>query len=253
MNTLKVTIKDRLAILALDRGKSNPINAEMVDELHTLVRSIEQDDNIGGLILTGKENFFTAGLDLIELYDYDETKSRQFWIDFLELQATMVAFKKPMVAAISGHSPAGGTVLSICCDYRVMADGKFVIGLNEVPVGIIVPDSIFQLYAFWIGKKRAYQNLLEGKLMQPAEALEIGLIDEICPAESIISTAERKIRTYMALEPNTWSQSKLNIRSELISHVKKDQSEILEQMLKQWWSESTRGTLKAIIENLKRK
>lgn len=253
MNTLKVTIKDRLTILALDRGKSNPINAEMVDELHTLLRSIEQDDNIGGLIITGKENFFTAGLDLIELYDYDEAKSRQFWIDFLDLQATMVAFKKPMAAAISGHSPAGGTVLAICCDYRVMADGKFVIGLNEVPVGIIVPDSIFQLYAFWIGKKKAYQNLLEGKLMQPAEALEIGLIDEICPAESIISTAERKIRTYMALEPNTWSQSKLNIRSELILQAKKDQGEILEQMLKQWWSESTRGTLKAIIENLKRK
>ena len=67
MNTLQVTIKDRLAVIALNRGKSNPMNSEMVKELHTLVHSIDNDDNIGGLIITGKENFFSAGLDLIEL------------------------------------------------------------------------------------------------------------------------------------------------------------------------------------------
>src|SRR5690349_2558581 len=102
MNTIRVTIKDRLAVIALDRGKSNPINAEMVKELHTLVHSIDNDDNIGGLIITGKENFFSAGIDLIEVYDYDEEQSRAFWKDFLALQAKLVSFKKPMVAAISG-------------------------------------------------------------------------------------------------------------------------------------------------------
>jgi Delta3-Delta2-enoyl-CoA isomerase len=253
MNTLKVIIKDRLAIIALDRGKSNPMNAEMVKELTTLIQSVDADDNIGGLIITGKESFFSAGLDLIEIYDYNEEQTATFWRDFLNLQAKMVSFKKPMVAAISGHSPAGGCVMALCCDYRVMAQGKYIIGLNEIPVGIIVPDSIFNLYAFWLGGRNAYQYLMEGKLLSVDEALQVGLIDEICNPESVISTAERKIRTYMQFNAATWSQSKLNLRKELIAKASADQTENLSMMLKQWWAPETRKVLQMIIQNLKSK
>jgi 3,2-trans-enoyl-CoA isomerase len=179
MNTIKVRIKDKIAVLSLDRGRSNAINSEMVSELHQMIRNIENDDSIAGLIITGKEGFFSAGLDLIELYNYDEDQIREFWVEFLSLVTSMVSFKKPMIAAISGHSPAGGCVLAICCDYRVMAEGKFIIGLNEVPVGIIVPESIFHLYAFWLGNAPAYRALLEGKLMNTQEALSAGLVDEV--------------------------------------------------------------------------
>lgn len=252
MNTLNVTVKDRLAIVQLDRGKSNPMNAEMVKELTLLVKSINTDDNIGGLIITGKENFFSAGLDLIELYDYNEEQIKAFWVDFMALQAAMVSFKKPMVAAISGHSPAGGCVLAICCDYRVMAQGKFIIGLNEIPVGLIVPQNIFDLYAFWIGNRMAYQNLLEGRLLSVDEALQIGLIDEICNPESVISTAERQIRKYMQLNPQTWMQTKLNLRKDLITHAHADHTETLKQMITQWWAPETRKALQMIIQNLQK-
>ena len=134
MDTIKVNIKDKIAVLSMNRGRSNAINAEMVAELHQMVRNIENDDSIAGLILTGKDGFFSAGLDLIELYNYDEEAIKNFWINFLDLVTTLVSFKKPMIAAISGHSPAGGCVLALCCDYRIMAEGKFIIGLNEVPV-----------------------------------------------------------------------------------------------------------------------
>ena len=108
MNTIKVNIKDKIAVLSLNRGRSNAINAEMVAELHQMIRNIENDDSIAGLILTGKDGFFSAGLDLIELYDYDEETIKSFWIDFLDLVTSLVSFKKPLIAAISGHSPAGG-------------------------------------------------------------------------------------------------------------------------------------------------
>src|SRR5690606_3866930 len=148
MNTLNITIQDSLAIIALDRGKSNAINEVMLDELKKMVISIEQDPHIFGIILTGKHGFFSAGLDLIELYEYREEQMKVFWAKFLDLVKTLTSFKKPIISAISGHSPAGGCVLAICCDYRIMAEGEFIIGLNEVPVGIMVPDSIFELYAF---------------------------------------------------------------------------------------------------------
>jgi 3,2-trans-enoyl-CoA isomerase len=253
METFKINLKDRLAIICLDRGRSNPINHQMVKELTSFIKNLENDDNIGGLILTGKEGFFSSGIDLIEAYDYDKEQSRQFWTDFLAIQTALATFKKPMVAAISGHSPAGGCIMALCCDYRVMAEGKFVIGLNEIPVGIIVPDSVFNLYAFWLGQRKAYQYLIEGKLLNVYEALEAGLIDEVCPPESVISHAEKKIRTYMQLNSVTWSQSKLNLRKDLVAKLNGDQTAILDKMLEQWWSPSTRKGLEMMIQNLKSK
>jgi len=253
MNTIKVTIKDRLAIITLNRGKSNALNREMITELDDMLTNISSDPTIGGVMIAGQENFFSAGLDLIELYGYTEEEAKTFWDLFLKFIANITAFRKPLVAAINGHSPAGGCVIAMACDTRVMAEGKFIIGLNEVPVGITVPHSIFELYSFWIGKANATRSLLEGKLFSPEEALTIGLVDEVVRQESIQTAAERRIRKYMAFEPNTWQQSKLNIRKELIAATSADQSEMLELMLKQWWSPATRTILKTIIDNLQKK
>jgi 3,2-trans-enoyl-CoA isomerase len=253
MNTIKVSIKDRLAIITLNRGKSNALNREMVTELNELLGNIENDHAIGGAMICGQENFFSAGLDLIELYNYNEEEALSFWKLFFSFTANLTAFKKPLVAAINGHSPAGGCVIALACDARVMAEGKYIIGLNEVPVGIIVPNSIFELYAFWIGKANASRSLLEGKLFNPEEALQIGLIDELAKPESILTAAERKARKYMAFEANTWQQSKRNIRQELIRSQAADQSEALDVMLAQWWSPATRSILKTIIDNLQKR
>jgi len=158
-----------------------------------------------------------------------------------------------MVAAISGHSPAGGCILAICCDYRIMAEGKFVIGLNELPVGIIVPNSVFNLYAFWLGQRKAYQYLMEGKLLNVNEALEAGLIDEISAPENLIPVAEKKAMAYMQLNAVTWSQSKLNLRKDLIAKLNGDQTGTLNKMLEQWWAPATRKSLQIMIQNLKAK
>lgn len=253
MNTFRISVKDKAAILTLDRGKSNAINTEMVSELTDMIGNIQADSSIGGLIITGKENFFSAGLDLIELFNYNESEIKDFWKNFLTLIKTATRFAKPMVAAINGHSPAGGCVLALCCDYRIMAEGKFIIGLNEVPVGIIVPDSIFNLYSFWLGKSLAYQFLLEGKLMGTDEALQYKLVNEVVNPASILTLAERQIRKYLQFDRTTWQQSKLNMRYELIQQVSKDQSETLERMLKQWWSPSSRAIMQTIINNLQKK
>lgn len=253
MNTIKVTIKDHLSLITLDRGKSNALNREMITELTDILHNISGDPNIAGVIITGKENFFSAGLDLIELYNYNEAEAESFWHLFLNFVAAITAFKKPLVAAVNGHSPAGGCVIALACDYRIMAEGKYIIGLNEVPVGIIVPNSIFNLYAFWLGQANASRSLLEGKLFSPEEALQIGLVDELANPASILTAAERKIRKYMAMERNTWEQSKLSIRQELIAATGADQTAALQNMLQQWWAPTTRNILKTIIDNLQKK
>lgn len=253
MNHLQVTVTDRMALIGLDRGKSNAINLAMLQELGTLLKDIENDDAILGIILHGKERFFSSGLDLIELYELDEKQIKDFWRTFLELIGALVRFKKPSIAAISGHSPAGGCVLALCCDYRIMAEGDFIIGLNEIPVGLIVPDGIFHLYSFWVGQANAYRFLLEGKLMGPGEALGVGLVDEVVPVGKLRSRAEKQLKSYMQHEPHTWQQSKRNMRRVLIGQMTDIPEEMLDEIVRQWWAPSTRSILKTIIDNLTQK
>ncbi|WP_257669473.1 enoyl-CoA hydratase/isomerase family protein [Parapedobacter tibetensis] len=250
MDFIKVTVDERISHVYLDRGKSNAINQQMLEELKQSIIAAQQDPAIEGLIIQGKEDFFSAGLDLIALYEYNEEEVRKFWHTFIDFIRVFVAFDKPAVAAISGHSPAGGCVLALCCDYRVMVEGDYVIGLNEVPVGIVVPDSIFHLYSFWVGQAVAYRYLLEGKLLNPQEAFQAGLIDEVVHVKSIRTAAERQLRKFTQYERNTWRQSKRNMRKALIARFEANQDEVIEAVLKQWWSPATRSILKTIIDNL---
>lgn len=165
----------------------------------------------------------------------------------------LTAFKKPAIAAISGHSPAGGCVLALCCDYRVMCKGEYVIGLNEVPVGIIVPQAIFELYSFWIGHANAYRSLLTGSLMRPEEALKIGLVDELTESNKIQTTATQRIKMFTQFEKHTWRNSKINLRQKLLLKMQENREESITQILDQWWKPSTRDILKTIIDNLKSK
>ncbi len=252
MDFIKVNNEDRISHIYLDRGKSNAFDQKMIEELQQAIVDAQENASVEGIILHGKEGFFSAGLDLVALYEYDADEIRRFWHTFIGFIRTFVAFDKPAVAAISGHSPAGGCVLAICCDYRVMATGDYVIGLNEIPVGIIVPESIFQLYSFWIGQARAYRYLLEGQLLTPHDALQVGLVDEVVDVKGMRTAAERQIRKYVQYERNAWRQSKRNLRQSLIDRFEVDPTDTIEALLQRWWSPPARAILKSIIDNLKR-
>ena len=251
MDYIKVTEDQRISHIYLDRDRSNALDQQMLEELRQTVVEARENPAIEGIILHGKTDFFSAGLDLVALYEYNEDEVRRFWQTFFDVILTLVSFDKPAVAAISGHSPAGGCVLAICCDYRVMAQGDYVIGLNEIPVGIPVPESIFELYSFWLGKARAYRYLLEGKLLNPQEALDAGLVDELVAVRSLRTAAERQIAKYTQYERNAWWESKRQIRRSLVAQFEADQTEAIESLLKRWWSPATRAILKSIIDNLK--
>lgn len=253
MDYIKTKHEDHILHVLLDRGKSNAIHLEMIKELLQVIESAKVDPAVEGIILSGKEHFFSSGLDLITLYAYDAKEMEDFWRLFMQLVKELASFPKPSVAAITGHSPAGGCVLAICCDYRVMAEGEYIVGLNEVPVGIIVPQSIFSLYSFWLGKGVAYRSLLEGKLFKPQEALEIGLIDDVVSFNKIQNAALKRIKSVTQFEKNAWRATKLNLRKELIDALSIGHDEVVQEVLAQWWRPSTRSILKTIIDNLTHK
>lgn len=250
---IKTKTEEHITYIGLDRGRSNAMHLEMIRELTAAITTAKEDPAVEAIVLHGNEGFFTSGLDLITLYSYDEATIRTFWEEFFTLTHTLASFPKPAVASITGHSPAGGCVLAICCDYRVMAEGEFIIGLNEVPVGLVVPRSIFELYSFWIGQAPAYRYLLQGTLHTPAEALAISLVDEVVPANRVITAATRRAKSCMQYDKHAWGVTKLNVRKQLIANIAEGKTEGIEQLLEQWWKPSTRAILKTIIENLTKK
>ncbi|MBK8504899.1 MAG: enoyl-CoA hydratase/isomerase family protein [Saprospiraceae bacterium] len=195
MTFVKTIKKESYAVVVLDRGKVNAINHAMVKEIRQTFQQLEMDDEIRGAIITGKPHYFSAGLDVIELYDYDYDQIQAFWLDFLGMMIDLTKFSKPMIAAISGHSPAGGAIIAITADWRLMAMGeKYLIGLNEVAVGINITSSIFNLYSFWLGKRQAYHALLAGQLFNVNHALEIGLVDQAVELDALVEEAENKLK-----------------------------------------------------------
>ncbi|WP_164109889.1 MULTISPECIES: enoyl-CoA hydratase/isomerase family protein [Sphingobacterium] len=253
MDYIRTKKEDHILHVLLDRGKSNAMDLKLVNELIDTLEEAGQDPAVEGVVLSGKEGFFSSGLDLITLFAYNEEEMREFWSRFMTLLQRFASFSKPTVAAITGHSPAGGCVMALCCDYRLMAQGDYIVGLNEVPVGLVVPESIFTLYSFWLGKGAAYRNLLEGKLFKPEEALSVGLVDEVVPFDRIQNAAIRQLKAVMQFEKNAWRTTKLNLRAELIRAMEQDQNAAVEQVLEQWWKPSTREILKTIIYNLTQK
>jgi len=250
MKYIHIKEEKHIQHIFLDSGKSNALDLLSVEELTEAIKEAESRENIEGIILHGKEGFFSSGLDLIKLYEYDESQILTFWQKFMTLVDTLAGFTKPAIAAISGHSPAGGCILTLCCDYRVMVRGDFVIGLNEVPIGIVVPPAIFKLYSFWIGEAMAYKSLLTGKLFTPEEALEIQLVDELTEANKIRTSAEQKLNDFTQFEKNAWRKSKLNFRKHLLESLKENREESINQVLEQWWKPNTREVLKTLIDNL---
>ncbi len=253
MKTLKLTKQENYAVVQLNRGTSNSLNIEMFQELTQIFRDLDKDNDVKGVVLAGKGNFFSAGLDVIELYNYDEVKIEQLFEALFEAMKALLSFSKPLVAAVNGHAPAGGCILAICADYRIMAAGKFRIGLNEVPVGIIMPPFIFETYAYLLGKGKAAQFVLEGKLCTNEEALESGLVNEVLDQEKVLEASIEKVKSFTKFSANTWSKSKMNMRKELIANFQSFDAQTKQDLLEQWWSNETRGILGALVDRLTKK
>lgn len=254
MTTLQLTNKGTYTIVQLHRGTANPINQTMIDELSAFLQTAQDDDTIQGVILTGQPHFFSGGVDLPEVYHYSSENIRHFWGSFIQLAATLVAFDKPLIAAITGHSPAGGCIFACACDYRVMADGdRYQIGLNEMAVGIAPRESILELYAFWIGRRRAYHNLLEGKLMNGQEALAIGLVDELVPLDQTLVVAEQKMQHYLKLPQQAFRQTKRALRRSVVHAMRVNFEADIELLHQQLMSSESRTIMGQVVAHLEQR
>ncbi len=247
MDTIKIINKDNYAILQLDRGKGNAINMQMMEEVIQASDELIENEEIRGAIIVGKPPIFSVGLDVKELLSLDRDGANKFFDLFQEMMFKLVSFPKILIAAVTGHSPAGGCIMAIACDYRVMAEGPFTIGLNEVPVGIMVPPHVFEMYSFWIGKRNAYHNFLEGRLLNPDEAKAQGLVDAVVPMEEVLNWAENKMQQLLRADPQTLYGVKRNLKMPLIKTMSEQTKWDATNPKEHFWLPTSRETLMKVI------
>jgi len=250
---IKAYQKDQIQIIELNRPKVNAINEELIKSLDTQLESLKKDDTVKGIILTGQEGIFSAGLDIVALYNSDKEYMKFFWNLFLNLLIKIYSYPKIMFTAISGHSPAGGTVLSIMTDYRIMSQGNYLIGLNEVAVGLSMPIGIGRVFQSLLGERVAEKMTLKGQLIDPENAKKIGLIDDVVKSEELLSHSVATLNDWLTLPFQKQIQSKLSLRKEVIDLMKvsaeKDNNEVIDA----WFSDECRETMEKIVNKLSKK
>jgi len=161
----------------------------------------------------------------------------------------------PVVAALTGHAPAGGCVLALCCDYRVMARSAdpakpYVIGLNEVQVGLVAPEGIQRLMRRVVGRHRAGVLLTGGQLVSAERALEIGLVDELADgAPQVVERAIGWLQAQLKLPPQPMLQTRAIARADLHEAMQAEHIQ-LERFVEAWFSPDAQGALQALAARL---
>lgn len=232
-----------------------PVNAISPDLANSLLAALNSAFGQGyrALILSGQPGMFSGGLDVPVLLGLDRAGITAFWNDFFQLMATLARSPIPVVAAITGHSPAGGAVLGIFCDYRVMAEGNFKIGLNEVQVGLAVPEVIQLAFKRLLGAHRAERMMVAGAMIDSAEALRVGLVDELAAVDQVIPRALAWCQQHLGLPHLAMSATRRFARRDLADLMGDANRFPSADFADAWFGEETQTTLKALVAKLKAK
>lgn len=235
--------------LRLNRPPANALNPELLTELRARLGEAE-DRGARAIVLSGLPGIFSAGLDVPYLITLDRAGIEAAWSEFLATVKALARSPVPVVAAITGHSPAGGAVLSLACDYRLMARGDFTIGLNEVRLGIPMPRFMFEMARLAMGQRRAEIACASGHLFRPEEALAAGFVDHVAEAEEVIPMAIEHCRRLLQLPPAAFAGSRQSGRRDLLELFDRLDPDAGARLTEIWFSCETQAALKALVERL---
>ncbi len=237
--------------LRLARPPANAINPALVSALNgALDDAVSQD--MAGVVLSGSPGLFSAGLDVPELLTLDEAGMRAFWTEFFGLLRRVARYPVPIVAGLTGHSPAGGTVIALFADYRIQAAGPYQLGLNEVQVGLVVPPVIHQALVRLIGAYPAERHLVAGQMISAEKAQAIGLVDEVVAPDQVIPRAMEWLKTHLQMPRRALLTTRAICRAELAQGFEAPGAMDLDRFVEGWFSEETQQTMQALVARLQK-
>ena len=185
-----VTHEDAVAIVTLNRPKAlNALNSELLTELVDALEAADADETLHASIVTGSDRAFAAGADIREMApkSYMDMYKANF---FAAAADRIAAIRKPVIAAVAGHALGGGCELAMLCDFIIAADtAKF--GQPEINLGVMPGIGGTQRLARFVGKAKAMDMCLTGRIMDAAEAERAGLVSRVVPAAELLAEAKK--------------------------------------------------------------
>lgn len=209
--------RDGVLIVHVDDGKANALSFEIIGAISAAVDVAEEDDEIGALVIHGRPGRFSAGFDLGVMLGDDMAAIIGLVADGGALVSRLYGCSVPVVAACTGHALAAGALVLLGCDVRVGADIDAKVGLNEVAIKMVLPDWAFTIAGDRLSKRHAQRALANARITTPREAIDIGYIDEVAAADSVLDRAvEVAAELASTLDPSAYQRTIANIRGPVL-------------------------------------
>ena len=250
MSSIQIERIGQIAVLRIDRPPANAIDLDLANEFATALEGVEASDGIAALVVTGAGNCFSAGLDLKALPTYDQAQQQAMVMQVNRLFGSLYGLPLPTIAAVNGHAIAGGVILTLCCDYRIGAEGDYKIGLAEARVGVPFPVAAMAIVQSELSHPVSRTMVLTARNSNPREAQSMGVLDELQPPELLLSRAMEVAQEMAALPHSVYGRIKRELRRPALARIDDAISNRKEPMLESWLSIETRA---ASAEALKRK
>ncbi len=212
MSKLSVRFENGVGVIELDDGKVNAMQREFLEALGGALDRIVAE-KARAVVITGRPGCYSGGLDLKTLPTLDKHELRAVLALFGETMLRLYLFERPVVAAISGHAIAGGCVLAMTADRRLMAEGPYRIGLNEVPIGIELPAFVVELARNTLPTHKLERAVVSGIMSEGADALHDGWVEAIVPADALLPRAIELATTLGRFSPAAYARAKRLVRT----------------------------------------
>jgi len=249
MELIRIEYRDEVVILKLVRGITNALNLQLVNQLAENLRKVRDDSDVHSLVLgSSNEKFFSIGFDIPELFKLTRKDFRAFYQAFNRVCMDLYTLPKPTIAAITGHAIAGGCILALCCDYRFIAEGRKLMGLNEIKLGIPVPYPGDCILRHVVGTRNAREISGTGEFYRPEELLQIGMVDQVLSLKQVLPKSIEKAKLLGALPHAAFGMIKRN-RVEIVeAQVLTRLAEKEQFFIECWHSNEARERLKEAIK-----
>ena len=246
MSHVHVSTDESLAEVRLERGKVNALNEEVVDELAECFRRLAADQAVRSVVLTGTRKFFSFGFDIPGFLGHSKEAFLGYLRKFAALYRDLFGHPKPVVAALNGHAVAGGCMLALACDVRLMAAGKGKIALNEIAFGSSLFAGSVEMLRYTLGGRNAQRVVYSGAMFGAEEALELGLVDRVVPEAELLAAAREVAGVQGAKDPAAFRSVKMLLRRPVLEEMARREEASLREFVDIWYSERTWEQLKKI-------
>ena len=249
MKMIRIEHHGEVAIAKLDRDVTNTIDLQLVEELSETLQGVTHDPGVHSLVLgSSNERFFSIGFDIPQLFGLARQDFKFFYQTFNRVCMDLYTLPKPTIAAITGHAIAGGCILALCCDYRFIAQGRKLMGLNEIRLGVPVPYLADCVLRHIVGVRYARDIMDIGEFYQPEESLQMGIVDQVLPLEQVLPKSIEKARLLGGSPQEAFAMIKRNRVERVEAQVLTRLEEKERFFVDRWYSDEARERLREAME-----